>query len=134
IEICDVEKNEVVATFGKHDWSISRLAISPDKKTVISGGVHDGFRVWDVATGKQKFSYFTKDDPRMPRESRPYSDGSKYVQKQCRAAGVAFLPDGKTFLFVPGDWIRTEVYFHDTATGQPVDFRKAVKELKSPKY
>jgi hypothetical protein len=50
------------------------------------------------------------------------------------AAGCAFLANGETFIIVPS-WSlwNTEVYFHETATGRPVDFRKAVKELKTPK-
>ncbi|MBI2806407.1 MAG: hypothetical protein HYX68_15615 [Planctomycetes bacterium] len=129
IEIYDVEKNKLVTSFGKHEWTVWRLAISPDKKTVLTGGVKDGFRVWDVPTGKQKFSYFTKDDPRMPR-IKVFPDGSKYVGNECRSAGVAFLPDGKTFVLVP-HWqsITAEVYFHDTATGRPVDYRKRIAAL-----
>ncbi len=132
VEIWDVEKNELVTSFGKHegstlllDGSILHIAMSPDKKSVVTGGVGDGFRVWDVATGKQKFSYFTKEDPRLPR-IKVFPDGSKLVEKDIRSAGVAFLPDGKTFLIVPEHW-STEIYFHDTATGEAVDFRKAVK-------
>jgi WD40 repeat protein len=133
IEIWDTEKSELVASFGKHDWSVSCLAISPDKKTIVSGGVKDGFRVWDVATGKQKFSYFTREDKRLPKV-KVFPDGSKYVGNECRAAGVAFLPDGKTFLIVP-HWgpMMGEVYFHDTATGEPVDYRERVKALPREK-
>ena len=57
-----------------------------------------------------------------------------YVQKEAASAGVAFLPDGKTFLIAP-HWTmwKTEIYFHDTATGEPADFREAVKRLPAEK-
>jgi WD40 repeat protein len=108
---------------------VTHLALSPDKKTLVSGGVRDGFRVWDVETGKQKFSYFHKDDPRLPRVTE-FPDGSRHVQDKARSAGVSFLPDGKTFLIAP-QWTlaKAEIYFHDTETGRPVDFRDAVKRL-----
>ncbi len=140
VEIWDVEKNELVAAFGKHEGgtfqregSIPQIAISPDKKTVLTGGGSDGFRVWEIATGKQKFSYFTRKDPRMPRVTG-FPDGSQHVEKDTRSAGVAFLPDGKSFMIAP-HWMygKTEIYFHDTATGEPVDFRKAVKRLPAEK-
>ncbi len=135
VEIWDLEKGDIVTTFGKHESGIKHIAVSPDKKTVATGGTGDGFRVWDVATGKQKFSYFTPDDPRMPRmppEGAPPK--APYIQKEGCSAGVAFLPDGKTFLIAP-HWTlwKTEIYFHDTATCEPVDFREAVKRLPAQK-
>lgn len=141
MEIWDVEKNELVAALGKHEGyrfaevsSINHIAISPDKKTIASGG-GDGFRVWDVATGKQKFSYFTKDDPRLPRvEPDFYPDGKPYVQQTGYSSGACFLPDGKTFMIAP-QWTmgKTEIYFHDTATGELVDFRERVRALPAAK-
>jgi hypothetical protein len=125
-EIWDLQKNERVSAFGKDEKMGMGGVISPDKKTMICN--LDGVRVWDIATRKQKYSYFTKDDPRLPRE-KIYFDGSKRVQKEVSWAYVGFLPDGKTFFYVPGDWIRTEIYFHDTATGEPVDYRKRVAAL-----
>jgi WD40 repeat protein len=129
VEVWDLDKNQLVKSFGRHDSWISHIAISPDKKTILTGGVTDGFRVWDVASGKQKLSYFTKDDRRMPKVFVG-TDGSVHTQKDSRSAGVAFLPDGKTFLIAPA-WTfhKTEIYFHDTATGEPVDFRKRVAAL-----
>jgi WD40 repeat protein len=134
IEIWDIEKDKIVTSFGRHEWGICHLVISPDKKTLVSGGVSDGFRVWDVASGKQKFSYFTKDDPRMPRIKVVREDAKPTISEHTRSAGCAFLPDGKTFLIVP-HWTfwNTEIYFHDTATGRPVDYRERVKALPGTK-
>lgn len=124
IEIWDIEKNSLVKALGVR----GRPVISPDKKTLAASG-SDGFRVWDVTTGKQKFSYFTKEDPRLPK-IKIFGDGSMAVEKECDNGAVAFLPDGQTFLIVP-HWRSSsaEVYFHDTATGEPVDFRKRVAAL-----
>ena len=127
VEIWDVEKGKLV-TLIDSKRSI-HLTASPDKRILITGG-GDGFRAWDIATGKQKYSYFSKEDPRMPK-IKAYSDGSKAVDKETSSAGVAFFPDGKTFLIVP-HWpgqFRTAIYFHDTATGEPVDYRKRVAAL-----
>jgi WD40 repeat protein len=135
VEIWDVEKKILVNSFGDHEDSILHVAISPDKKTVITGGSEDGFRVWDVATGKQKYSYFSAGDPRMPRVTLDvFPDSKPFFQKAARSSGVAFLPDGKTFVVVP-HWThgKTEVYFHDTATGKAVDFRDVAKRLPAEK-
>jgi WD40 repeat protein len=135
IEIWDMEKQKQITSLGEHESRVTRIAISPDKKTIVSGGSMDGFRVWDVITGKQKFSYFTKDDPRLPRvKVSPDTPDKPFIQHSTMAAGCAFLANGETFIIVPS-WSlwNTEVYFHETATGRPVDFRKAVKELKTPK-
>ena len=128
IEIWDHENEKLVCSMGRHDWSVIHLALSPDKKTLITGGVSDGFRVWDVASRKEKFSYFTKDDPRLPRIKIDPESQRKYVEDKVRSAGVAFLPDGRTFLVAP-HWSlwKAEIYFHDTETGRPVDFRAAAK-------
>ncbi len=88
-----------------HRQSVLHVAISPDNKTIVSGGMKDGFRVWDAATGKQKFAL--------------------YQDRRVRSAGVEFLPDGKTFVIdpCPEDEVptrNTPLEFHDTATGQAV--------------
>lgn len=135
VEIWDLEKTELVTAFGEHEASVLHLTISPDKKTVLTGGTEDGFRVWDVATGKQKSSYFTDKDPRMPRVTPDaLGVGLPHTDRAARSAGVAFLPDGKTFLIVPHFTLgKTEVYFHDTATGELVDFREVAKRLPGKK-
>ena len=75
------------------------LAISPDNKVVASGGTCDGVRVWDVATGKQKFAL--------------------HQDKETRSGGVAFLPEGKILLTQPNG-IGEPAYFWDAASGRPV--------------
>lgn len=130
IEIWDIDKGQFVTSFGKHDAPFD-VTISPDKKTAITSTLWDGFRVWDVATGKERFSYFTEKDRRMPRITPgARSDGGPDVQKAASSAGAAFFPDGKTFMIAPHfTYGKTEIYFHDTATGKAVDFREVVKRL-----
>jgi WD40 repeat protein len=80
-----------------HRHSVLRLAVSPDKKTVISGGTVDGLRVWDAATGKQKYHMYAE------RELSRIND-------------LAFFPDGETLLVIAG---LQPIGFWDTISGKP---------------
>jgi WD40 repeat protein len=131
IEIWDTETCQLIKTIGEQEQGVTRIALSSDKKTIISGGAFDGFRVWDVATGQQKYSYFTKTDPRLPRSKvSPDTPDKPFIQHQTLSAGCAFLPGDKTFIVLPS-WSlwNTEIYFHDTATGKLLEHREAIKRV-----
>jgi WD40 repeat protein len=72
INLWDVAKRKVIATFKMHADSGGSLAFSPDGRTLAAGG--ERVTLWDVATRKEKASLKGDSDDRF----------------------VAFSPDGKT--------------------------------------
>src|ERR1022692_3964749 len=91
----NLESGKILKTMEAKFPRIASAAFTQDRKWLVISGFEtrngenrstmicnlDGVRVWDIATRKQKYSYFTKDDPRLPRE-KIYFDGSKRVQKE----------------------------------------------------
>jgi WD40 repeat protein len=98
-KVWDVKRGKRLTSLKGHRHSVWRLAISPDNKTILAGGVKDGARVWDVKTGEQKYAY--------------------YQDKETRVVGVTFMPDGKTFLYL-AEFPGSPVQFWDMATGKEV--------------
>jgi WD40 repeat protein len=82
VNLWDVGTGDLVKAFKGHTGRILCVALSPDGKTVASGGQDKLLIVWDVDTGKEKY---TKKDPHKGD-----------------VACVAFSPDGKT-LATAGD-------------------------------
>jgi WD40 repeat protein len=102
IEVWDVAKGKRLTTLKGHTYSVLHMAFSPDNGTILSAGLADGARVWDVKTGRQKYAYHQ----------------AKVGFFENRVVGVAFLPDGKTFVTLPHHPYGSPVYFWDTATGK----------------
>jgi WD40 repeat protein len=100
IEVWDVAEGKRLTTLKGHKHTVLHLAFSPDKATLLSAGVMDGARVWDVKTGRRKYAY--------------------YQDKETEVVGVAFLPDGKTFVTLPHHPPGSPAQFWDTATGKEV--------------
>jgi WD40 repeat protein len=99
IEVWDVVAGRRKVTCPGHRHSVLHLAVSPDGKTIASGGTIDGVRVWDLATGEQKYAL--------------------HQAKEVRISGIAILPDGKTLLTLPHN-PGESVYFWDLAAGKPI--------------
>ncbi len=99
IEVWDVAAVKRLVTCPGHRHSVLHLAISPDNKTIVSGGLKDGVRVWDMATGKEKFAL--------------------HQEKEIEIAGLAVLSDSKTLLTLPCG-LEQPVHFWDLGTGKPV--------------
>jgi WD40 repeat protein/tRNA A-37 threonylcarbamoyl transferase component Bud32 len=92
---------ELVAVLGEHRWwhghSLRCLALSPDGKTIATGG-DDGFiRLWDVKTGKD-------------RPTRAV------LKHKGPVSALAFFPDGKTL--ASGGAEDAIVRLWDVATGR----------------
>jgi WD40 repeat protein len=100
VEVWDVAAATRLVTCPGHRHSVLHMAFSPDNKLIVSGGTIDGVRIWDVATGKQKFAL-----------QQGKEDG--------RNDGVAFLPSGKAFLTLLGRE-HEPVRFWDAETGKPL--------------
>jgi WD40 repeat protein len=67
----------------RQGFSVNSVAVSPDGKTVASTGWNDSVRLWDLATGKERW--------------RQQSTGKGFV---C----VAFTADNKVVAMVAGEW------------------------------
>jgi len=99
IEIWDARTCRRINTLRGHKNSILHLAISPDNKTLLSGGLVDGACLWDLWDGKQKFRF--------------------HSEKQTRVVGVGFFPNGETFNTLP-EYTKTPIHFWNTRTGKQV--------------
>jgi WD40 repeat protein len=108
IEIWDVAATKRLITCPGHRHSVFHLAFSPDDKTIASGGIADGVRVWNVGTGKQRFAL--------------------HPGPESRIQGLAFLPDGKTLLTFPSGE-NLPVHFWDAATGKSIS---PIREAAAP--
>ncbi len=98
IEMWDFAKRKHLQTLTKHDKTVLCLAISADNKTLVSGGLSDGVRVWDLATGKEKYQKFH--DPEV---------------FGVRTVAVAFMPGGDQFMYL---FASSPAQFVDTDTGK----------------
>src|SRR6266851_2569530 len=79
-----------------HPFAVLAAALSPDGRTVLTGGQDKTARLWDVVTAKAL-------SPPLPHQDRIWA--------------VAFSPDGRTIL--TGSYDRTAQRWH-AATGEPI--------------
>jgi WD40 repeat protein len=105
IEIWNVSKWRHQSSMRGHQHSVLCLAISPDNKTVLSGGTVDGLRAWDADTGKQKYQLYA------PTKEEDETD----------VRDIAFLPGGSSFVAIAG---LRPIQFWRTTTGKPAPLPK----------
>lgn len=75
VHLFDTRIGEITQTFKGHTESVRGIAISPDGKTLASGGLDDTVRLWNIETGRQMHL--------LKRHQSPVFH-------------VVFSPDGKT--------------------------------------
>lgn len=85
IEIFNLETTVPKLTLKGHNSSVISIAITPDEKQIISGSTDGTIKVWDLATGKEQFSFLTG--------------------HQDMLRTIDIIPDGKTL--ISGSWDHT---------------------------
>jgi RNA polymerase sigma factor (sigma-70 family) len=138
VRFWDAATGAKVRQFRAHDSAVSRIALSPDGKTLATTawsfvGGDSSVRLWETATGKPlvrhpgpqaavRFLAFSPDSRRVAGAS---FDGAihlweaatgKLLRRWEMFGPLAFLPDGQAL--VRGGWQDGEVRFLDPATGK----------------
>ncbi len=84
VRLWDAATGKEIRRFEDQDQQISAVALSPDGKTLLTGGYRDGgatkISLWDITTGRKKRD-FLREDVHVPHT-------------------MTFSPDGKTFAWV----------------------------------
>jgi len=78
VRLWDLSRGQLQRQFTAHRVGVCSLAFSPDGKALATAGLDEYFRVWDPATGRQRFEVRGPDNMHWKR--------------------VAFSPDGRTLL------------------------------------
>ncbi len=97
VRLWNIDTGEQTAVFTGHRSSIENIAVSPDGKTVVSGGTWDTTIIlWDVETGRQ-IKRHSKYRDNLFRRLKIYLDKSTTLSDSNAIEALAFSPDGKAF-------------------------------------
>ncbi len=97
VRLWNIDTGEQTAVFTGHRGSIESIAVSPDGKTVVSGGTYDTTIIlWDVETGNQ-IKRHSKYRDNLFRRLKIYFDRSITLPGSNAIDALAFSPDGITF-------------------------------------
>lgn len=84
VGLLDAKTGEVLARMAGHEFSINRVAFSPDGNLIASGGDDEVVRIWKVSSRKEEMS----------------------LENAGRVWGLAFTPDSKVLAAGSGDAIK----------------------------
>ncbi len=107
------QEPKLLSTFVGHSDEVRAVAISPDGKTLASGGADNTIRLWDVATGKEQAALPTV----MPKIAEFLVDS------------LAFSPDGKTLASGTGG---NKVDLWDVSTRKCTNLLNEESQFASP--
>jgi WD40 repeat protein len=101
ITLFDVSTHEAIRTFSWKkvpviDASLSALAFSPDGATIATGGFGDIMRLWEVATGQERF-------PPLKHRGASGVRGASGGEYHFIINSVAFSPDSTTLASLSDD-------------------------------
>lgn len=96
VRIWNVRTGKVKATLRASDSEVRAVAVSPDGKTIVAGMRYGAIKMW--FNQKERFT-------------APGHGGDAW--------SLAFLPDGKNFIYGEGDWHQPgQVHFRDAVSGE----------------
>jgi eukaryotic-like serine/threonine-protein kinase len=128
-QLYDVDTAKLVRTF-QHPDTVLSAAFSPDGKILLTGDDRGIARLWNVATGESIGEPITVfgpagkvslagDGAAAPRSGGGATGPRSDVSSGRVLMGVAFSPDGRTFLTGGGNPSSGEARLWETRTGKP---------------
>ena len=122
VRLWDIETGKQMALFAGHWRGIEALAVSPDEKTVVSGGGLEGRLIfWDTETGEQ-IKRHTRYTDNLIHTFKIFLDRSRTLKYHNAIESLAFSLDGQTFASGHSDGI---IRLWDAGTGRKLSLIKA---------
>ncbi len=120
LRVWDVTSGILLRKFGEHTGNINSASLSPDGRTVLSGGFFNGLKQWDVSTGSLVRALGETGWTRSIVFSK---DGNLTLSEDMSMLSLWDVRNGqllaRTALFESGDWVTVtpEGFFESSENG-----------------